>query len=72
MEKYRESTKRNYYRVWLIFNRFFIQLDIKPTEWDDCITLFTRYLIDQGKQSSTVKSYISAIKVVLLDNNIQN
>ena len=50
MEKYRESSRKNYYRVWEIFNRFFIQLDIKPTEWADHITLFAGYLTDQGKQ----------------------
>ena len=51
--------------VWKIFNKFFVRLDIRPTDWNERLTLFVGYLIQDNKQSSTVKSYISAIKAVL-------
>ena len=63
-------TKRNYYTIWKIFNRFFIRLDKKPLHWEDRLTLFVGYLVEDGKQSSTVKSYISAIRAVLAENSI--
>ena len=71
LEKYRDLTKQTYYRVWKVFNEFFIKLDVKPTAWEDRITLFAAFLINEGKQSATVKSYISAIKSVLQDNFIE-
>ena len=56
--------------MWKNFNLFFIRLDDKPTNWADRITLYVGYLISCGKQSCTIKSYISALKTVLLDNGI--
>ena len=71
MHQHRDTTKRNYYAVWKIFNEFFVQLEVKPSVWEDRLTLFVGYLIDQKKQSSTVKSYISAIKAVLKMNGVR-
>ena len=68
--KYRDSTKTNYYTVWKLFNKFFVQLNRKPSTWEQRIELFTGYLINNNKQSATVKSYLSAIRAVLQDNNI--
>ena len=42
-----------------------MRLDVKPDSWEDRIMLFTGYLIENQKQSSTVWSYISAIKAIL-------
>ena len=70
-QKYRASTRQNYLKIWKGFNQFFVRLDSKPTKWEDYIVLFAAHLIDEGKQSQTFKSYISAIKVVLLDNAIE-
>ena len=70
MEKYRKSTRRNYYSIWKVFNKFYIQLDRKPGNWEDRITLFAAYLIKENRKSTTVKSYISAIKAVLADINV--
>ena len=53
-----------------MFNKFFIRLDIKPNNWEEHITLFAGYLVNEKLKSSTIKSYVSAIKVVLVDNNI--
>ena len=64
--QHRSSTARNYLNVWRQFNKFIINLDRKPILWEDKATLFLGYLIDQGKQSSTIKSYVSAIKKTLV------
>ena len=70
-QHHRDTTKRNYYTVWRIFNKFLIKLDKKPISWGDRLTLFVGHLIDNHKQSSTVKSYISAVKSVLLENGLE-
>ena len=64
-----DTTKKCYYTIWKIFNNFFIRFDRKPGNWEDRLTLFVTYLIDNERQSSTVKSYISAIKAVFKMNN---
>ena len=61
----RESTARNYLVIWRLFNAFIIKLDKRPDNWEDRINLFVAYLINDGKQSSTIKSYISAIRTTL-------
>ena len=35
LQRVRDSTKKNYYGVWKLFNDFFIQLDEKPNNWED-------------------------------------
>ena len=64
----RNSTARTYMSVWRQFNNFIIKLDVKPKEWEQRATLFVAFLIENGKQSGTVKSYISAIKRILIDD----
>ena len=64
------STQKNYYSVWKAFNQFFIKLDVKPASWEERLTLYVGYLIQNNKKSSTVRSYISAIKAVLREDNI--
>ena len=44
-------------------------LDVLPSRWEQRVTLFAAYLIDKGLQSSTIKSYVLAIKYVLIDDN---
>ena len=56
---------QNYHCVWRVFNEFFLRLDYKPKSWEDRLVLFVGYLVNEKKQSSTIKSYISAIKAVL-------
>ena len=65
------TTQKNYYNIWKSFNKFFIKLDRKPKDWGARLTLFVAHLINNKRQSSTVKSYISAIKAVLKINNIK-
>ena len=70
-EKHRSSTKRNYRSIWKNFNEFFVWLDSKPRAWEDRISLYVGYLVSTNKQSSTVCSYISAIKAVLEMSGIE-
>ena len=64
--QHRNSTTKNYLAIWRQFNNFVISLDRKPNLWEDRTTLFIGYLIEKGTQSSTVKSYVSAIKKILI------
>ena len=61
----------NYYGIWKSFSDFFLRLDDKPCTWDQHLTLFIGYLIDQHRKSTTIKRYISAIKSVLWDDGIE-
>ena len=66
--KNRDSTKSNYLSVWRKFNNFLIKLDVRPLLWEDRASLFGAALVEQGIQSSTLKSYMSAIKRILTDD----
>ena len=65
----RDSTAHTYLNIWRQFNNFLVKLDKKPNTWEDRISLFAAYLIDTGIQSSTLKSYYSAIKGVLMSDD---
>ena len=67
MEKHRNSTKLTYHYIFTLFNQFFIRLDAKPCDWEDHLILFTGFLVENKLKSSTIKSYISAIRSVLAD-----
>ena len=68
----RDSMRKIYYCIWKKFNEFFIQLDSKPDSWEERPILFVGYLVENEKlQSSTVRSYISAIKAVLREDGVQ-
>ena len=54
-----------------IFNKFFLRLDLKPLRWEERIVLFVGYLIQEGKQSSTIRCYLSAIRSVLKTEGIK-
>ena len=62
----RSTTAATYLSVWKHLNRFIINLDYKGNlSWEERTALFGAYLVDNGIQSSTLKSYFSAIKHVL-------
>ena len=67
----RNSTCNNYLSIWREFNKFIIRLDNKPNLWEDRVGLFAAYLVDRGRKSSTIKSYISAIKFILKRDNYE-
>ena len=69
-ERNRDSTRKNYHAIWKIFSRFYLSLDNKPDSWEDCLVLFTGYLITKNRKVATVRSYISAIKTVLKEDDI--
>ena len=66
MNQHRSSTAKNYFRIWRTFNDFIVRLDIRPKLWEERTSLFVAYMIDKGAQSSTIKSYVSAIKKTLV------
>ena len=70
MESKRTSTRKNYYCVWRTFNEFFIKLDVKPESWEERLTLFVAYLVKDNKKSQTIRSYISAIKSILREDDV--
>ena len=62
----RKSTAENYLSIWRHLNRFIIKLDTRDNlSWEEKTALFGAYLVDSGVQSSTLKSYFTAIKHVL-------
>ena len=61
----------NYYSIWKTFNQFFIRLDIKPNHWEDRLALFVAYLVNNKCKSTTIRSYISAIRAVLYNSGIE-
>ena len=69
MERHRSSTRKIYYSVWRTFNEFYIKLDQKPKTWEDRLILFIGFLVETKKKASTIRSYISAIKAVLEEDN---
>ena len=48
-----------------------MKLDRKPRDWESRITLYVSYLIEMSRQSSTIKSYISAIRAILQIEGIE-
>ena len=42
---------------------------MKPDTWEERTPLFVAYLVDKGIQSTTIKSYVSAIKKTLVSDN---
>ena len=69
MGRLRPSTAKNYHTVWRLFNKFILRLDNIPDMWEDHTALFCAYMTKCGIQSATLKSYISAIKGVLINDN---
>ena len=66
----RPSTRDNYYGIWKNFNKFFIKLDVKPDSWEERLILYIGFLVDSKRKSTTIRSYISAIKAVLKEDGV--
>ena len=60
---------KSYMSIWRQFNCFVINLDHIPNSWEERATLFVVHLIAKGAQSDTVKSYVSAIKATLVNDD---
>ena len=67
----RKRTQENYLGIWRNFNDFLIRLDTKPNLWEERTALFLTYMIDNEAKSSTIKSYKSAIKSILVNDNYE-
>ena len=66
----RDSTKRNYYIIWKSLNKFLITLDTIPESWEERVALYSAYLVEYHNiKSTTLRSYISAIKHTLKCDN---
>ena len=65
------STIKKYHNMWSNFNKFLLKLDKKPKLWEDRVSMFRAYLVDRGIQSSTLKSYISALKCILTNDGYE-
>ena len=63
--------QKTYLSIWQQFNKFVIKLDVKPNTWEERTALFLAYLVENGAQSSTLKSYISGTKRILIDDGYQ-
>ena len=70
-ERLRNSTRNTYHRIWKLFGKFYLRLDIKPSNWEDRIVLFVGFLINNKLQSAMIKTYISALRAVLAEDNIR-
>ena len=64
-QRFMDTTHNTYFKIWRLFNKFIIRLDELPATWEERLALYVTYLADRKLQSSTIKSYISAIKAVL-------
>ena len=62
----RDSTRHKYHEIWRSFNKFIISLDVIPNKWEERTVLFCASLVERGCQSGTVRSYVSAIKRILV------
>ena len=68
--RHKPSTRATYHSVWRKFNEFIIKLDVIPPSWEERASLFCAYLVKiKNLQSATIKSYLSAIKAKLADDN---
>ena len=45
-------------------------MDHNPQTWEERITLFAGFLVSNGLKSATIRTYLSAIKAILQENNI--
>ena len=69
--RHKKSTKKTYLAIWRKFNEFVIRLDELPKTWEKRIILYIGHLLEQGCQSATIKTYVSAIKAVLEDDGCE-
>ena len=71
-ESHRSTTKLSYYNTWKNFNKFLIRLDKMPRSWEERLCLYCTFLITiKKRKSSTVRSYISGIKHILVTDGYE-
>ena len=70
-QRCRDSTRATYYCVWKVFSKFYFRLDVKPPTWEERIVLLTAFLIDNKLKSTSVRSYLSAIRCIIAEDGIR-
>lgn len=65
------STKKNYYKVWCLFNRFLLCFDDLPTSWEEKLVLFAAFNVEIGNAPATIASYMSGIRYMLRHDGIE-
>ena len=56
---------KTYLAVWRQFNGFLLRLEQILKTWEERVLWFCAFLIDKGGKSTTIKSYVSALKTTL-------
>ena len=64
----RASTQKKYHEIWMKFNKFIISLDRRPALWENHVALYCAFLVEKGNKSTTIRTYISAIKKILKED----
>ena len=67
----RGTTRATYFGIWRKFNKFLIRLDELPATWEERTSLYIGHLFKNNKKSTTVKTYVSAIKSVLAEDDYE-
>ena len=67
----RKSTQRNYHCIWKKFISFTLNLDEIPMSWEERLCLFGTHMVEKGSQSTTIRSYMSALKFILRTDDIE-
>ena len=68
--QHKPTTQIAYHKIWTNFNNFVVRLDYPPKFWEERVSLYCAYLtINTDIQSSTLKTYVSAIKSKLVSDN---
>ena len=65
--QHQPTTRQAYHKIWTNFNKFVVRLDYPPNSWEEKVSLYCTHLATNiGVQSSTLRSYVSAIKSKLI------
>lgn len=67
----RAKTRKLYRNRWVAFNKFLLQFDIMPKTWEERLHIYAAHLVDNKKQSGTVRTYITAIRQILKLSDIE-
>lgn len=67
----KKGTKKTYRTAYLDFIRFNLSLDRMPQLLDDQLAIYVAYRVEKGDYSSTVETYLSGIKSMLLLDGIE-
>lgn len=69
--KHKSATRLKYHEIWIAFNKFLIKFDRMPATWEDRIYIYIAHLVDNRKQPATIKTYLSAIRQIMLSDGVE-